>query len=501
MRKLSFFLFAALCIAAVSISPLLFLWYDFALPDFYHENIGFRFFWTMRWVDGAPGDFIHPGQGVLLPFIQAAYYSVAQGDLWDRINTFANLTSIGGVASIAGVMLIIAVDRIPSRAKAALLLAPVFLAISHQHLFAYHLYPDYHIYAQALLTFVAWYFVREFVVGAPRLSSFVGLGILAGLAAALKINLGPLVLLLALANGTRQMAIIAGCASALVYGGLLAIYYRFRPGFITDYFIGLFNFAGNDWSFPWAELFPFASWHAHTMSNLGAALLLAAVLLAILYKSSARLAAVLAGITAFALLMAIRRGGGASYFDATVVTTLVCAIAISSPSMPPMPARAAITLMASSVVIWTLTSWPKLLNNNGLILQPATNWQRTLYDWNARHNLPILAIFPSNSFVVGSIEDMMMRGFSNFARVWYEANDNPSLHKLFPNHRFGSYDVKITRPAVVQWVEATESFPFPDDWRLHNERMRQIVGPNTGDCFEVRPPIAPFTIVHSCVVR
>ena len=31
------------------------------LASYYQENIGYRFFWVLRLIDGVPGDFVHPG--------------------------------------------------------------------------------------------------------------------------------------------------------------------------------------------------------------------------------------------------------------------------------------------------------------------------------------------------------------------------------------------------------------------------------------------------------
>ena len=68
---------------------------DANLPTFYHENIGYHFFGALRLIDGAPGDFVNAGQGVLQSLIQAAYYLVGKRaglDLWGQINLFSHLT-------------------------------------------------------------------------------------------------------------------------------------------------------------------------------------------------------------------------------------------------------------------------------------------------------------------------------------------------------------------------------------------------------------------------
>lgn len=494
---------AAVSIFAISFTPIHLVLTGYSYPDYFNENIGFRFFWTMRWMDGAPDDFIHPGQGVLLPFIQAIYYHFTFGDLWHRMNQFAHLTVVGGVVFMAIVLLLIAMDpRLHFRAKAALLIAPVVLALSHLSSFSYHIYPDYHAYEKPLLLLTVWTYVRLFICAKPTVKSFIWLGVLAGLNAALKINLGPLVLLLAISAGPLRGFFFAAAASFIVYASLLAAYYGFHIAWIARYFNILFIFSENAPQFAWGQLSPFGLWNTYaSMSNLGFYLILGAVLIAVVAFARPRIAAVLFAILAFSFWMAVKRGGGASYFDALVVTVYICAIAVAAIERHVFVTTGTLSIMILNVVIWSASNMNMVMLAGSSGKGVEIGWQRHLFLWNRSHGLPIYGIFPSNHLLGGTIEDMIMRGFSNFLQSWYQSNDNPSRKKLFPNYTFGSYDLKIKRPAVVEWTEAKHPFPFDDDIDAHNMRMKQITANFGKECIAAAPLAAPYLVVHSCVVR
>jgi len=64
--QLALFVIALLSGLAAAWPPLHLVIVNANLATYFHENIGYRFFWVLRAIDGAPGDFVHPGQGVLL---------------------------------------------------------------------------------------------------------------------------------------------------------------------------------------------------------------------------------------------------------------------------------------------------------------------------------------------------------------------------------------------------------------------------------------------------
>ena len=375
------------------------------------------------------------------------------------------------------------------------------MAIGHAHTISYHLFPDYHAYEKVLLLCTAWFFVRKFICDKPTVRSFAVLGVMAGFAAALKINLGPLMLLLAASQGPLPYFAIAATSSAATYALLLLLYYGPHLAFIRDYFLLLLNVSGSQWTFHWSDLSPFASWRDHSMSNLGAYLILCALLLLGLVRTRPRPSAVLFLIMGLSFSMAVKRGGGASYFDAVVVTLLLICIAIAA--MPPRAvcAQVALGLLTLNIALSVSVNLGRIAMAGTPMNPPGRVWQRDLYEWNRSHRLPIYAIFPDNHFLSGTIEDMIMRGFSNFLRTWYEANENPSRKKLFPGYAFGSYDLKIERPSVVEWVEAKPSFPFEDDISTHNALMKRITSEYGSECVELTPPASSYLIVHSCVLR
>jgi hypothetical protein len=493
---------AFLCWIAVSASIFLFVWTNASLPDVYSENIGYRFFWTMRWVDGARDDFIHIGQGVLLPMVQALYFIAAKKlavDLWGEINLFAQMTMVGPVILTALLMSGIAADRrLPLEVKALLLLSPVVMALSHQHTFLYHLYPDYAAYEKVLFTGIFWFVIRNFVYATPRDIDALWLGVAAGAAAALKINLGIVVLGLVWIAPQRPFRLA-------IYGSLTAAYYGGNLEWVARYFRELFAFSGAGADFPWADLSPLGSWRENTMSNLGTALVIIVISAIYLFARDrlVRIPLVCSALAGLVLLMAVRRGGGASYFDAFMISVLLLALMGSGPTSDRRLARAIIFLFLIGPMIFVGMSWATVSTNSGKIVAK-TNWQRQLTQWNDSKNLPIVSIFPSNSFVYGSIEDMMMRGFSNFAEVWYDSNENHSRQLLFPRNVFAPNNppVPIHGPFVMEWIEATgpSILVSDDDAKKHNAAMNALVAAFTiRECTAVRPPRTQI-IFHACVM-
>jgi hypothetical protein len=82
-------------------------------------------------------------------------------------------------------------------------------------------------------------------------------------------------------------------------------------------------------------------------------------------------------------------------------------------------------------------------------------WNEAVYDWNRAQGLPVVAVLPSNTFLVGTVEDMAMRGCHDmFLGHWYDPV-GPTCARLFPELTFASYTVPQDLPEhlVVMWTE------------------------------------------------
>ena len=500
------------------------------LATYFHENIGYRFFWVLRAIDGAPGDFVHPGQGVLLSLIQAIYYLAGKAlglDLWGRISLFARLTL--GVPAVATALLglAIALDRrLEPGVRAALVTAPLALGLGHAHIFSYSLYPDYTAYAKPLFLLFGWrWLALRGWNGVESARAACELGILGGLLAALKVNyaLFPAGLLLASLGVTAAhrpraslgLAALIAAVAAATMGGLFLLHYGGSVQAIPRFFVVLSSFSRSLSGGPGMSLDPLASWSTNTYSDLAwRAALLAALCAVLIGQRRARplfFALALAAMGAVAVMLAYWRGGGTSYFDAVVMISVLSVLAAATFAGARARQYASLALAGLFVAwpaAWVAFNWPIYETDNGLLprLELAGDWQRGLYNWNLAQRLPVYVLMPSNSFVQGTIEDMMLRGMTNFNETWYAANQNPTRAALFPAFHIVSYNMlDMVQPPpryVFMWVTGDGPFSLVDQAALERQNRevdRLLSGRPREDCYRVRQAITGAEIV-SCVV-
>lgn len=512
-----------------SIPPLRFIYEKANLATFYSENIGYHFFWSMRFIDGDQGDLIIPSQGALMALIQNVFYLLSKyisSDLITQIQIFSHITIGLPLLLLALLLYSIVIDfYIPKKTKFLLILTPAIYSVTHAHLFSYQLYPDYHSYVKIALLFAFYYFIKNFIIRRPSKSSIISFGIITGTVAALKIPLGIFLLLIASlylkvdSSSKNYLKIfflfLFWVATTFIF--IFLLLYWENPSNSIAFFQSLYHFSSNSVStINFKEYSAFGSWSEHNFANLP-------FLLGLLYLSliTKTLCSRYKNYTIFftylllsilAVIMCIKRGGGASYLDTTILLTLLI-VAINSEEDTPMWLTNCIIFI---FIVWPI-SWvsshsfnPEITknfykSNNNLLpkLGVTGDWQRPIYEWNKEKKLKIYALFPSNSYVSGTIEDMIMRGFSNFSDNWYTANNNPSLKKLFPEYYFGSYDIILPKnDFVFMFVTSDKAFPLVETQELiiHNNHINRLLnGYNIKSCFETIHPLFKSTI-RSCVV-
>jgi len=283
------------------------------------------------------------------------------------------------------------------------------------------------------------------------------------------------------------------------------LFYGFDYSFYICYFNELFS-TTQSWALETnlQQYSPFLSWGSNTYSNLPW-LLLVFVIVAVLQLNK--------GVSPFKILgcfflvtisvyMVFKRGGGASYLDAIVIITLLISLLCAyRPSKRLVLSLVSISL--SGIIVWVIAHIDSYGSYKGnLPGMSAGLWQKPLYDWNRVHDLPIIGIFPDNSFVTGTMEDMMMRGFSNFGKPWGDSILNPSKIKLFPKYTLGSTTMTLPDKAVVLWLTSTEPFPLVNKETLdkHNSEINVLLfNKKVGPCISIIHPIYGPEI-RSCVV-
>jgi len=508
-----------------AIPPLHFIYKKANLPTFYSENIGYHFFQSMRFVDGSKDDLII-SSGVVVPLVQNIYYAVCKlisPNLIDQILIYGYLTIL--IPTVLMFALLIAISwnkSLPQNIRIILILSPLVFSLTHIHSFSWHLYPDYPHYVKLIFLFTFYYYIKNFIYAKPNFLNFLVIGILAGIISSIKIPLGffPISLIsIYLIPHIRNSTIVRSYlgfigAAILTFILLTVILYWKNPINSFHYVSAIFKFGMDLKSNAiLGDFSPFGSWTENNYANLSILFIfLSLIVIANLvigkldFSKTAFIGYFLLGI--YAVWACFKRGSGGSYTDGVVVVTLLiptlCAISYKK-----------ISAKLSSVVCIIFLFWPlfwiyqnftiSYISNNGLLPNLGTigKWQNEIYEWNKSHKMKIVGIFPSNSYVVGTIEDMMMRGFSNFSEVWYSSNNNYSLKNLFPDYFFGSYDIVLPpRPLVIMYITSDQSFPLVNksELEIHNKYLNNIMDQfNKGPCYEVDYPLFNAKI-KSCVI-
>ena len=500
---------------------------DANLASVYHENVGYRFGWVLRLVDGAAGDYVNPGQGVLLSLVQAIYYLVGKAlhlDLFGQMNLFGLLTL--GVPAVGMLVLALCIAwdrRLHPGVRAALVTAPLVMGLGHTHTFAYETYPDYLAYTKPLFLLFGWRWLvyrawKE--IRSPTVA--LELGALAGLLGALKVIylVFPAGLLLAALcamvpsrpRTAARMAAAAAASAILTMAGLFAVHYGGNLGDVVRFFQDMANFTNQFSAVPSISINPFETWSTHTNSDLAwLTILLAIVLLLRLGgggKSGAPAAAAMAILAAIALAVAYWRGGGSSYFDAVVSMATLCVLATATFRNRRQVAIASLGLAAVFVLwptAWVCAHWRNYVTDYDLLPNLVTegDWQRDLYRWDLAQGLPVYVLIPSSNFMQGTVEDMLMRGLSNFEQSSLESNNNLTRAALFPQFHFGLWNIELPpRKLVLLWVTRDRPFPLVDQAMLDQETRlveRLLKGRRRERCYHVTQPLTKADI-YSCVV-
>jgi len=526
---------ALVCGMSVAWPPLHLVVVDANIATYFIENIGWRFFWVQRFIAHVPGDYVHPGQGPLMPLIQAMYYLAGKLlglDLYGQIQLFGQLTLAVSAIALVILCLLIAFDRRLDRGiRAVLVTAPLVLSLSGPPLFAYDVYPDYLAYIKVLAPLFVWRWLHHRAwEGTLASRDAAELGVLAGFLCALKIAYVPwtagllLIMLIAAAKTRRNKAwrigrpaILGGFASM---AGSYLIFYYGNPRSVAKFFVVLWRWG--------SSLTPSTSYLTdpnEAFMSLAAAFLAVVVGILLLLKvlptrrnpTSLAVAAVVAVLAGMAAFTAVMRGGGSSSFDADVMVCLLCPVAAAM-----LEGRRKIQVASFAIAAvffvwpayWTATHWRTYETVAVSGHQPLTDlatagdWQRELYEWDMSRSLPVYVLTPTNYETQGTIEDMIYMGFQNFGGAG--ADYAGTLKALYPQLHFLYFDrpdVPLRLPPQrVVFLHVTgdppPDFPQldPTTKAIHEKMIAGLLHNRTvEECYRVKQPMTQQTIV-SCVL-
>lgn len=521
----------ALIVGFVAAWPPLHLMFANAnLASYYQENIGFRFFMTLRFVEGVPGDFVHPGQGVLLSLIGAVYYVLGKLlnlDLFGQINLFGHL--ILAVPAIAMLVLavFIALDRkLDIGVRAALIAVPLVMGLGGPQIFQYNTYVDYMPYAKFLFFLFAWRWLHY--LGWRGISSAraaIELGVLIGLMATLKLNyvlwpaglslISVFVMINTRPRGALRMGIIGALSVAFTVGGLFMVHYRGSLQEIDRYLDELVQFSANIEHSLGFSLNIFDS--ESSLFRLTIIFCFLCLLSLGFIRFPFRVLVIVPGLAALAgiaVAMSYWRGGGSGYFEAVVMVSLLCVLATASLNNSSVGRSASFGLAAVFVlwpVSWVYANWQNYQTVNALLprLSVVGDWQRGLFNWNVSRGLPVYVLAPSNVFMQGTVEDMMQQGFTNFAQHIADSNKNPTRRALYPQFHFVFFykylDISERslppRRLVFMHVTSKPSYPELDHalWDQYKQDVDDLLrGRGREECYAVTHILTGSDIV-SCV--
>jgi hypothetical protein len=476
------------------------------LPTFYQENIGWHFFWTQRFLDRVPGDYIHPGQGVLFTLIQALYILIGRllkYDLYDQIHLFGHLTIVVAAIAMMLLVVIIAFDRtLDVAVRAALVVTPLVMSVGGPIVFVYNEYPDYLAYTKVLFLLFGWRWLHHRAwEGIATSRAAVELGILVGLLAAFKVTYplwaaGLLLISIAvmvpvdLRAAVHKASILVGAAAASMVACFLIFYYG-NPWSMVKFFTSLLRWGvtqSGTWSF---SLDPFVNF-ANNEASLARTALLTVILcafrlLGLSWKSSVFSAVVLA-LVAYAVATCYWRGGGSSYFDAVMMVSVLCVLAAATFQRRQVVRLASFAVAAAFIAwpaTWVFAHWHEYKTvtvYKGLSLLKLADvgdWQRGLYNWNVSRGLPLYVLMPTNREAQGTIEDMIYAGFQNFAGAPTDVLRN--LKTLYPHITFLYFDsvgYRLALPPrrlVFMYAKGKPLLPFPQiDDKSFEDHARQV---------------------------
>lgn len=547
----------------VALPPLRFVLEGANLAAYYSENFGYRYFPAMRMI-AANDLFTDLLQGPLLPLFHKILYLLLAPESGDhaeqivaRINAFGYWTYAASAWCLLAALAWIGTDRsLPPATRQAICLAPLGFSFTYEIGFEYNLYPDYVRFAQVFAVLALHNLARlAFALGERRpLKSILAQGaILSGFALSLKPTYGVLlpVCVSCFLVGARPLGFMRGTIHALagfawrsllVWAAVLLTTYEFNVRDSIHHVRNLANFVGGrsrDPGFERELLDVFASWTGHTYSVFWWFVIGAALALTLLVRSRREgtwrgtALGITSGLVLSCALFAagmIKRGGGASFFDAMLVLVGTLALAaglVGGTSHTALAYRLLIGFFLALPVAWTLSHARYVWSNAGILdrlvadkpMDGVTPWNQQVFDWSRSHGLPVFTLMPSNSYAVGTVEDMVMRGMTDsFVDNWYVSNRHPARARFFPLHYFVSYDVARIADGSLQaygsppaakyvfvWTESLaprSGLPSVDEDRHHREYLEREGYWGLKGSDHCRTWMAPATgmRVWSCVV-
>ena len=456
------------------------------LTPHYSENIGNRYFLTMRLIETS--EFANPGQGPLIAIFHKWLYqviglfsAVPTSNLILKMNIFAYSTMFVGIVFLVIILIkIYCAKDIKESTKTLLLISPIFINYTSFINYQYFMYPDYLPWGQPIILYLVYIFIKlPYTENGPKISGFGQFlypAVITGIALALKPNyfVFPFLLFGAYAIAYTSKPILNMVKFGLLSFSILALcftlYYDANWHHILEYIKVFQSFVTSGQVTYNNEFFeemkqPFSSWSYNSRSIYWwqLALVFFACFLFIcqtlIYKVKLSMGDVLIftvclfsiAILTFAMF---RRGGGSSFNDIFLVFWFAVVIIIEKIHVEKI-GRLAYRYCATVGLVLPL-SWISahagiFFSNDGLIPNEAASemysngswWNQDLYDWNLSHDLPVIVFTKNNLLLTGSLEDMVMRGaVDGFIGKWDDAEKSELMKKYFSHLHFVDFESK-----------------------------------------------------------
>lgn len=475
----------ALALTAAQAMPwLIFLVAGASLLAVANESIAYRYFHSWRLVLGENGT-IWEAQGQSLGLLHVLFQKILNGSeiqsLDLRIDLFSYATLFANSAALAVVVYWLARHRAIRTAQLAIVAAVTLFGVygSGWGLSAARL-PDYYTWEVTLtVAGLALFFIQN-ARSEPdtRLQVVMLLGGLAGVMIGIKITLAPAaalpVLPLLLSNRvslkTRLATLAIWSGSAVASLGLILVaYYQFDPTHLRRAFEAWRSFVaapGAEPGFIESLLNPFRPnhnpWVDHRFVWVATALWLVG---AVSYASSLLhrripihfsklgLGAFLVVTSALHVLAVVRRPAETTLWESALFLLVAGGLFLSE-SHASTRKNGRVWVWSLLVVGWCVLSTARHFPRPTTVIavRDAGRAVWEIHDQLSATNLPIVIVLPDNNYTSGSVEEALLKGFSDVP-TWNISSGQALLDQLAPRRTFVSSFEIPPIPGVVMWTD------------------------------------------------
>lgn len=472
------------------------------------EPTSYRYFFLSRLAAGDSSSLWLP-QGYLTLLIQRTFALVLPSiyapddSLREHVNAFGNLTALVRWVVVAGAMYWMLHDRrLDVKEKAAVVFAylgPTYLVRTIG--VRYAIAPDYIALNLVLLPIGVYLFLRAFHADHVRSHwrQCAGAGLLIGAIGSNKISLIPFAALCVLPGLLRSCAPAKRCLASCVIVGLGAtisfltihlLVYAPHVRTLTTVLTPWANFVAN----PGGEA-AFADQLVRFLFDYEYAWIVAAfavvftIVLFSMYKCRARspnfviaiiLIGAIAAVAAFSFSTVAMRPAGTTAFEVSSVLICLTAMMIALPQS----GRVRSLLIAASYV-WLAVATIQHHDLASMTTLLHDDWRKRadviweVHDSIHRARRPIVFVIPNNEYHTSSVEEALLKGFSDFPSWDIRGGARP-LRALVPqgiSFRTEQGGAPPSEPypseAIVAWVDRLDWRPLPEVYPALNRTIRR----------------------------